>query len=147
MQGAPLVRGGLVFVGVLLFALPLKWVTREEALERGLRMNPEEDLGRGSSVEGEIRALEMEFQFSREVRTMQIMHLGRELLKMERPSLSEVRTVSLPFPKEGIELVFRVEAEGKGVTAVRCRLRLPNGESYERSVWGADLIEEVIAFP
>ncbi len=147
MQGAPLVRGGLVFIGVLLFALPLKWVTREEALESRLGINPGENLGRGGSVEGEIRAFEMEFQFSREIRTMQINHLGKEFLKMERPSLSELRTVSLPFPKEGIELVFRVEAEGKGVTAVRCRLRLHNGECYERSVWGSDLIEEVIAFP
>jgi hypothetical protein len=178
MRGSPLLRGLLVFLGVLLLAIPLRRLTsmREEgsggrgeqercvqgtgsatgtggvvgsvAGSAGVRVGAGEGTPSvGGGPVGGDSGLEVVFDFSRGAKRLEVLHLGQVLLRVEGALSHEVRRLPLEFPREGVELLVRAEFEGEGISALRCRVKSPEGEWLERSGWGNQRIEEVLAFP
>lgn len=147
MRGSPLVRGFLVFVGVLSLGAPLRILTRETP--------PEPQASRGGAPQAATEAgvqlgkaeLELIVDFSRPARRLEVLYLGKSVLSLEGPSAREERRLGIEFPKEGVEFLVRVEFEGEGTSAVRLRLKSPEGEVLDRSAWGGGRLEEVLAFP
>ncbi|MEY5026542.1 MAG: hypothetical protein RLZZ244_2070, partial [Verrucomicrobiota bacterium] len=93
--------------------------------------------------------LGLELGFSAEARFVELSHLGRVVWSKQDPARQERVALRLPFPKEGVELGVRVEwrEASAGLSGVRLRLSLPEGEELERSAWGEGKILAVVPFP
>jgi hypothetical protein len=144
MKGSPLERA-LVLLGVLLLlGWPLQVLTRhsEDVVVNG----PVSPLNSSGSVEQKV-ATSVVLTFSKSAKKAVLKHLGKEVWVAEAPAANVRVELSLPFPKEGIELGVDVEWEGEGEGALRLQLNLPDGSVLERTVWGAGSVETVVPFP
>lgn len=142
MKGSPLVRALLVFLAILSLGWPLYHLTN---LEEQKIHTAEAETKQQVSTEAQL--LELELSFTRGAKVFEIKHLGDVVWRKDSPGLQERARLPIVFPKEGVELQVRAELEGSGLAAIRCRLITPQGDEYERSVWGDGTINAVIPFP
>ncbi|MEI6712895.1 MAG: hypothetical protein WCO60_04035 [Verrucomicrobiota bacterium] len=142
MKGSPLVRAVVVFLVILSLGWPLYHLSK---LEEQKVATAEAETKQQVSAEAQL--LELELSFTREAKAFEIRHLGNVVWRKEAPGLQESTRLPIVFPKEGVELQIRAELEGSGLSAIRCRLTTPQGDEYERSVWGDGNINAVIPFP
>jgi hypothetical protein len=95
----------------------------------------------------EKQAVSVEFTFTRPPTALKIEHLGKEVwagTALEREAEAEFQ---VPYPKQGIELVFTVTWPEGELAAMRVRLSDRNGERHERTIWGKGETTEVLSFP
>jgi hypothetical protein len=112
--------------------------------ERGVEQG---QASRGQEKSKREASLEVVVDFSRPAKRLEILHLGHSVLTLEGPSMREERRLALEFPKEGLEFLVRASFDGEGTSAIRFRLKSPEGDLWDRSAWGTGVVEEVLAFP
>jgi hypothetical protein len=85
--------------------------------------------------------------FSQAARRVELRHLGAVVWVKENPAPREALELKLPFPKEGLELGVAVVWLGETPAALRLQLTGPEGEDWERTVWGNASVETIVPFP
>ena len=78
---------------------------------------------------------------------MQILHLGKVVWSGDAPAENAETRIEVPYPEQGIELVFSITWPEGAPAAMRVRLRAPSGDEHERTIWGEGETTEVLSFP
>lgn len=89
----------------------------------------------------------MELTFTRPPAAVKILHLGKEIWTATAPEREAEAQLQVPYPRQGIELVFSVAWPEGEPAAMRVRLEDPTGETQERTIWGSGETTEVLSFP
>ena len=135
-------RALVLFLGLLSLSWPLRVFLQREASHVAVAQSP--------AVLPEPAApsrLPLILTFSQKAVRAEVRYAGKSLWVLEHPGLREAGELQITFPKEGVELVVSVEFEGEAQGALRLQLTAPDGNEYDRSLWGARTVEAVIPFP
>ena len=139
MRGSPLIRALIAFLAILALGYPLRQLTRGDSA-------PEAEAQPPAQV-AEVNAVSLQLTFTALPTSVRVLHLGVEIWK-ENPSSAEIeRELKMEFPKEGVDLQFEIEWPGESLAAMRAVLTDPEGNTYEKSVWGSGSVTEVLTFP
>ena len=57
------------------------------------------------------------------------------------------KTLTLAYPKEGVDLAVEVAWPEDVEGALRLRLTDPDGNEHDKTLWGRGKMEEVVTFP
>lgn len=139
MRGSPLLRALLSFLVILFAGYPL-WRLTDTGPAAAIALPAE-------TTVAEARSLSIELTFTRPPTAVTIQHLGQEVWKATSPEETTEAQLTLPYPGQGIELVFSVAWPQGEMAALRASLRDPDGQTHERSVWGEGETTEVLSFP
>ena len=140
MKGSPLTRA-LVLLGVIIL---LGWPLHRLTSQTG---QPSSQEAAAAVAPETAAAIPVVLTFSRPALKVEVRHLEKVVWARTTPALSERVELSIPFPKEGVELGVTVEWEGESIGALRMQLSPPEGSELERSVWGSGSVETVVSFP
>ncbi len=138
MRGSPLLRAILAFVVLAALSVPMWRLTHESATANGISVLVEEVA---------LKEIKLQLTFTHPASQITVLHLGEEIWRQSHPGLALEQRVRLPFPKDGIELEFRVAWSTEQNAAMRVRLSDPDGKEYARSIWGPGEVVEVLSFP
>jgi hypothetical protein len=138
MRGSPLIRALLAFLVLLALGIPLRRLIEGQAQE----------LEKQPTVEsGNLREIELRLEFTTPATGLKVLHLGQEVWSEAAPGAELSRKLTLPYPKEGVELEFKLHwPEGK-LCAARVQVSAGTGEVIEKSLFGQGEVEEVLSFP
>ena len=142
MRGSPLIRALLLLLGLLALSWPLRLLLEREAAQVEAARAPATVLEAAAPPR-----LPLMLTFSQKALRAEIRYAGKSLWLLEHPGLRESCELQIPFPKEGVELLVIVEFEGEAQGALRLQFTAPDGNEYDRSLWGARTVEAVIPFP
>ena len=142
MRGSPLIRALLLLLGLLALSWPLRLLLEREAAQVEAARAPATVLEATAPSR-----LPLMLTFSQKALRAEIRYAGKSLWLLEHPGLRESCELQIPFPKEGVELLVIVEFEGEAQGALRLQFTAPDGNEYDRSLWGARTVEAVIPFP
>jgi len=142
VRGSPLIRALLLLLGLLALSWPLRLLLEREAAQVEAARAPATVLEAAAPSR-----LPLMLTFSQKALRAEIRYAGKSLWTLEHPGLRESCELQIPFPKEGVELLVSVEFEGEAQGALRLQLTAPDGNEYDRSLWGARTVEAVIPFP
>lgn len=137
MHGSPLLRALAAFVAILFLGLPLWRLTHPHAVA--------ETVTAPVGTEG-AKAIHLQLAFTQVPEKFRILFLGKELWKEPKPSAEMERDFQVPYPKEGIDLVFEIEWPGDTLSAARVQLRTPDGRNLDKTIWGKGKAEETLTF-
>ncbi len=135
MKGAPLIRLALVVLALLLLALPLRRLTSRTSASP-VAAAP---ATAASTVELTLSSTRAPFHFL-------ITHLGKTIWEGNSSDLSVARQLSLPFPREGIELWAEASWEGDAPAALKAELQRDHRVSPPRILWGNGQAEDILHF-
>jgi hypothetical protein len=138
MKGHPLLRL-LVILALFAFALlPLWRLTRVQA--GAVQIQPKEQ-ATGTNVR-------LQLTFAHGPKTFRVEHLGRTLWEGAGGGLTQEKTVTLRLPKEGVDLVLKVEwPEKTPESAVRLAWTVGDAEKKAVTLWGKEKLGEVVTLP
>jgi len=139
VRGSPLIRALLAFVIILLAGFPL-WRLTEPGSVAAPVDAPE-------APAEQARPIHLELTFTRPPTAVQILHLGKEVFSGSALAASVEAKIEVPYPEQGIELVFSVNWPEGEPAAMRVRLHAPSGDEHERTLWGEGETTEVLSFP
>jgi hypothetical protein len=136
MSGSPLVRAAVALAVLLLLLVPL-WSftgvrTAAPMAERAAQAE--------TSAHLEIVSTKWPFTFS-------VSHLGKIIWSGSSSAASIEKDVSLPIPKEGVDLLLKMNWAGSETAAAKLILTHDDGEPVERTLWGAGTASDVLTFP
>jgi hypothetical protein len=138
MRGSPLLRALLAFGLILLLGVPLARMTRPPAVSAPVvatKAEPPREVG-------------LALTFTMLPKSVRVRHLGTEVWSVQPTEAEVEQTLTVPFPKEGVDLEFTAEfADDAPLAAMRVRLTDPEGNEHERTCWAKGTIEEVLTFP
>lgn len=137
MRGSPLLRACLAFSILLALAWPLSRLTRTT-------VTAEPGTAPVAALTKEVR---LQLTFTAPPERIAVLHLGEEVWSEASPSGEMVKTVKLAWPKEGVELDFRIDWPAGAPAAARVVLTPPDSEAHERTIWGSGPAQEVLTFP
>lgn len=137
MRGSPLFRALVAFGILLALAWPLSRLTRTKAVAQPATVR--------SSAPGKEATLQLTFTAA--AHRIAVLHLGEEVWSDASRALEGTKVLKLAWPKEGVELDFRIEWPAGPPAAARVLLTAPDGEAHERTIWGAGPAQEVLTFP
>lgn len=137
MRGSPLFRALVAFGFILLLGLPLARMTRAAAVVAAVVPHSES-----------VREIRLALTFTVRPTSVRVRHLGKEIWTVQPAEMESEKTVSLLFPKEGVDLEFEAKfSDGAPLAAMRVRLTDPEGGEHEKTCWGRGEIDEVLSFP
>ena len=136
MKGSPLLRALIAFVLIALAGVPLWKLTRADATA----VAP-------AQAETASAQVTLRLTFSAAPEKAEVRHLGKVVWADGTHTTDVTKTVALAYPKEGVDLAVKVAWPAEVEGAVRVRLTDPDGEEYDKTVWGRGEMEEVITFP
>ena len=139
MRGSPLFRAFVAFLVLLGFGVPLWRLTLAEAPKP-----PEIAVLQKDTPLKEVR---VRLDFTEAPTGLRVLHLGKEIWADPAPGPGLERTLTLAYPKEGIDLLFQFNWPAEKLAAMRVRLTDPEGEEHEKTVWGGGAIAEVVSIP
>ncbi len=94
-----------------------------------------------------MRAVHLALNFTSPPTSLRVRHLGRDIWVDAAPALALEKTVTIAWPREGVDLRFEVKFSADApLSAMRVRLTGPAGEEHEQSAWGRGEIDEVLSF-
>lgn len=138
MRGSPLLNALLAFVLIAFAGVPVYRLTRATASPT---------LPAQVQPEPAAAAVLLELRFTAAPESVRIRHLGKVVWSAERPGSSAEAELNLPWPEEGIDLLFEVGwPEDAPLAAARVALLPPDGEEQIRSIWGTGQASEVFTF-
>ncbi len=101
-----------------------------------------------ASAPAEAKAIVLQLSFTAPPRQFVVRHLEKDVWEETAPEAEMEREIAVVFPEQGVDLIFRFEwPEDAPLSAARVRFIDPQGERYEKSVWGQGTTEEVLTFP
>ena len=137
MKGSPLIRALAAFLFIALAGVPLWKLTRANTAVAAPVQS--------AAAEAKVA---LRLTFSSPPRSFSIAHLGSIVWSDETQAADVTKTLTLAYPKEGVDLVVKVAWPAEaGDAAVRVRLTDPAGGEHDKTVWGRGEIEEVVTFP
>ncbi len=132
-------RAAIAFVVILLLGWPLRELTGSA---------PQVEAAQPAPALAVAKEIELQLTFTTQPRSVRVLHLGKEVWSEAAPTAELERKLQVPFPKQGVDLQFEVAfPENTPLAAMRVRLTDPEGESYEKSLWGEGRIDDVLTFP
>ncbi len=138
MRGSPLFRALLAFGFILLLGFPLARMTRAPVVVAA-------EVAPSAEMVAEVR---LALTFTVRPTSVRVRHLGKEIWTAQPTEVELEHTVSLLFPKEGVDLEFEAKfPDGAPLAAMRVRLTDPEGGEHEKTCWGRGEIDEVLSFP
>ncbi len=137
MRGSPLLRAAIVLLALLGLAPLVRHVTARQSAEAPSAPQPVA-----------VKAIHLAFSFTAQPKAVSVSHLGKQVWSKAGPASQEEFELPLPWPKEGIELLFQVEWPADApLAAMRVKLTDPADNELERSLWGRGVAEDVLRFP
>jgi hypothetical protein len=141
MRGSPLLRAALAFFVILSLGYPLWRMTGSEPAFNLPAASP-------APVESGLQKIHLQLTFTLPPRGFKVLHLGKEIWSESAPAQDIEKDLTLPYPKEGIDLRFQVDWPADApFAAVRVKLADPAGETHEKSIWEKGPADEVLTFP
>ena len=137
MRGSPLLRALLAFAVLLALGFPVWKLTRSKALARVLNV----------PATSSTQELGLELAFTSPPRSLQISHLGKELIQAQDFGAELKQTLRVEFPKQGVDLHFQITWPTAAPAAVKIVLTDPAGERYEKTRWATGELDDVLTFP
>lgn len=135
MRGSPLLRAGLVFVALLVLLIPLRSLTRaREAVAPATPAPTATQL-----VTLEITATDRPARFT-------VTHLGQPIWSGEVTDGPVATELSLPFPKEGVDLGLSARWPGAKTGAVKLTVTPDGADPVDRTAWGEGAVDDVFTF-
>lgn len=139
MRGSPLLRALLAFVVIALLGWPLSRLTSANS-EPVVLVQPK--------TASKKQDVTIQLTFTTVPKLLTVQHLGKEVWSETAPQAELEKTISIPYPKDGVDLVFHADfPEGTPLTAMRVKLTDPEGEEHEKTLWGQGGIDDVLTFP
>ncbi len=135
MLGSPLLRALLALAVLLLLLLPMWSLTSARAPAEAAPAAADP----ASSARLELASSRSPFAFS-------VSHLGKVIWQGQSAGPSVAKDLQLPLPKEGVDLLLRVEWTGRELSAARLALTAEGRAPVERTVWGERVAEDVVTF-
>jgi hypothetical protein len=132
MRGSPLIRALIAFVALLTLA-PLLWQMTRPAVATQAPTMPV-----ASSVEA--RPVKMELTFTTPPKRVSVLHLTREVWAKDMPEAEEEAELSFPWPKEGVDLHFKVDWPEGSRAAMRVKITDSERNEQEQTVWENDAV-------
>ena len=153
MRGSPLLRALVCFCLLLgLWPVVRKVTAQGEGAAESVRGSVTEPQNTPSAGNVRVRC-RLELTVTGVCRGFEVLHLGSQILQVDRVEGRLERELDLEFPEEGVDLVVgwewagnKEEASGSGENAARIRLWTPGDRMEERTVWGTGRVEEVLSF-
>lgn len=137
MRGSPLFRALAAFGFILLLGLPLARMTRAPTVVAAV-----------APISESVREIGLALTFTVLPTSVRVRHLGKEIWTVQPAAMESEKTVSLVFPKEGVDLELEAKfPDGAPLAAMRVRLTDPEGGEHEKTCWGRGEIDEVLSFP
>lgn len=140
MRGSPLLRACVLIGVIAVLSLPLLRLT-QSAQETSLPATP------SPATAPSATKTPLVLTFSKAAKSVELKHLGVVVWRKENPALTETMELSVPFPKEGLELGVSARWSGGEPSALRFQLTGPEGVEIERTVWGLEAVETIVPFP
>lgn len=136
MKGSPLFRALCAFAFIALAGIPLWKLTRVNAA-----------VAAPAQAESESAQVAMRLSFSAAPEKFAVLHLGKSVWAGTTRETEATKTVPLAFPKEGVDLQFRVTWPANSAdSALRVQLTDPDGNEHDKTVWGRGEMDEIITF-
>ena len=139
MRGSPLIRALLAFLIIASLGWPLWQLTR-----------PEETVAAVPApvVAPEKKAIELHLTFTTVPKSFTVRHLENDIWKETAPQADMDKSISLDYPREGIDLQFHIEwPDDVPASAMRAQLTDPAGDTHDKSLWGKGATDDVLTFP
>ncbi len=138
MRGSPLIRAFFAFCLIAALGWPLWRLTHPMDAAAAAVVRPQ----------AAFKDIDLQLDFTNLPKAFEVRQLEKDVWQESAPKLSMERKLALPFPPQGIDLVFHIEwADDAPLSAVRVRLTDPAGDVHEKSVWGQGAVDEVLTFP
>ncbi len=125
MRGSPLVRA-LIVLAALLALAPVLWKMTKA---------PDAAALAPGAPAVETKRAQLTLTFSAPAKRAAILHLGREVWVKDSPETEEETELPLPWPDEGVDLIFNVEWPEGVRGAMRVQLIAPSKMEYDQTVW------------
>ncbi len=137
MRGSPLLRAAIALLALLGFAPLVRHVTARQSAQAPSAPEP-----------AAVKAIHLALAFTAQPKAVSVSHLGKQVWSKDGPASREEMNLPLPWPKEGIELLFHVEWPADApLAAMRVKLTDPADNELERSLWGTGVAGDVLRFP
>ena len=137
MKGSPLLRALIAFVLIALAGVPLWKLTRLDGAVAG-----------PVQAAAAVAEVALQLTFSSAPKKFEVIHLGKVVWTQDAPGVQVEKMVPLQYPKEGVDVQFRVTwPAGAADAALRVKLTDPSGNEHDKTVWGRGEMEEVVTFP
>jgi hypothetical protein len=95
-----------------------------------------------------VKDVPVRLTFSVAPKSLAVLHLGNVLWTQDAPGTEAERVLKMEYPKEGVDLQFKVEwPSADAPAALRVQLTDPDGNEHEHTVWGRGETLETITFP
>jgi hypothetical protein len=120
---------------MLLLILPLRSLTNARTRSVPLA-NPSAPV---ATVQLTITSTTVPFRF-------QISHLGKPIWEAESSASSSSKSLAMPFPAEGVDLVVQASWREKKETAIRVEAARGEGAPVSRTLWGTAKVDDVVTF-
>ena len=138
MRGSPLLHALLAFVAIALLGWPVHRLTRAASVVA---------TPIPTNAAAALAKVPVELQFTTPPKSARIRHLGKVVWSADAPGASGDAELSLPWPKEGVDLIVEITwPDDAPLAAARVVLTDPAGEEQTRSVWGRGATSEVLTF-
>lgn len=139
MRGSPIIRAAVAFFGIVWLAVPISRMTR--ASVPAVQVVPP----------AATQTASFRIHFSHPVASMSLRHLGKEVLAIDSPTADLEKDIDISWPEEGVEIAVFVKWKEPDVVgqngAIRLRVSAPDGEEYDKTLWGGPILDDVVGFP
>ena len=137
MRGSPLLRAAVALAVLLLLLVPLRSFTTARAQKP---VDIEAAPASKTPAHLEIVSTKSPFEFS-------VKHLGKILWQGSSAMESTSKDLTLPIPREGVDLALEIAWPGGGTAAAKLILTHDDNDPVERTVWGDGRASDVLTFP
>ena len=135
MRGNPWIRIILVALGVILMGLPVWWLTHPGAL-------PERIIQQAAATS---EPLKVTLVFAQAPQSFTLTNLGKLIASGEGPTTEFNASWPARLPKEGTDLLLKVQWPGKSPrTAVEIKVESSGAVLAEQTFWGTGTLTELL---
>jgi len=144
MHGSPLLRTGAIILLLLAAGIPM-WRMTHESAAASVNVAPASD----ASAPDRQTVVHLAVAFAQKPLRFEISHLGKAVWSMDMVTgLTAEKDVSMAYPKEGVDLEFKVVwPPGTALAAARLSVAADDAEPVAKSLWGAGQVDDVLSFP
>ena len=136
MLGSPLFRAVIAFVSLAVLGLPVWRLTHTRASAPQAEVAPV------------AKPVHIAIAFTVAPRGVKVRHLAKEIWADASASGEIERDLTLPWPKEGVDLQIQIDWPADApLAAARVRVTDPDGREHEKSIFSKGPADEVLTFP
>lgn len=139
MRGSPLLRALIAFVVIALFGIPLWKLTHRQAIA---------SIDAEAAPASAAQSVHLEFTLTQPAAQVSVWHLGRKVWSGNPEGNTAEADISIPWPREGVDLRVQIEwpADAANAAAARVQLIAPDKTEHERSIWSRGPADAVLTF-